>query len=147
MSRCLDITSKYSNLVLTGSMRKYIMQKVKKPLLKAITILAERYPEPTRKNCQHPNTYRLFDIADKFFGYEANPERIALFKAAFKLLIAEYEHDPYYRFRFDWFLGEISESGWLLETTRPLRGWKGPERWWVSDASPPSHPTRAKETV
>ena len=144
MPQCLDFISKYSTTLLTGSMRGYIINKVKKPLMKAIITLAKRYPEPTRNNCRHPNTAKLFDIAGKFFEYECNPRSEELFRAVFRLLIAEYEHDPYYRFRFDWFLEKISESDWLLETTRPLRCWKGPERWWVSDAAPPSHPVRPR---
>ncbi|KKM30270.1 hypothetical protein LCGC14_1566130, partial [marine sediment metagenome] len=36
--------------------RDYFIEKVNEPLVRAITLLANRYPEPTRINCYHPNT-------------------------------------------------------------------------------------------
>ena len=115
----------YRNQVLLGSMGKYIKDKVKKPLMKAITRLANMYPEPTRENCIQPNSKILFDIRDKFFEYEDNSgAREAMFKAAFKLLIAEYEHDPYYRFRIDWMLEEIEKSDWEPRPRFPMPHWK-----------------------
>ena len=127
----------YRNQVLIGSMRKYIADKVKKPLMKAIATLAQRYPDPTRENCIQPNSQILFDIRDKFFEYEDNPAhpdskkhpyfgREWLFEAAFKILIAEYEHDPYYRWRFDWMLEEINKREWLPRSRIPMECWKEP---------------------
>lgn len=129
-------TSKYREGMLTGSMRQYVIDKVKKPLKKAITALVKRYPEPTRENCLHPNTHRLFDIRDKFFEYEDNPGRKTLFEAAFKILIAEYEHDPYYRWRFDWMLEEMWKSGWEPRPMRPMSHWKEPGMAGISKVTP-----------
>jgi hypothetical protein len=115
------------------------MEKIKKPMLKAIMILAGRYPEPTRENTIHHNTRILLDIQDKFFKYENNPYiakpksggapflgREDLFRAAFKILIVEYEHDPYYQYRFDWILEEINKSDWEPRKIRREQCWKEP---------------------
>ena len=110
--------------VLRGTMRQYVIDKIKKPLIKAIITLANRFPEPTRDNCIQPNSQILFDIRDKFFEYEDNPCRKALFEAAFKLLIAEYEHDPYYQYRFDWFIEQIMESDWQPRKIRIEHCWR-----------------------
>lgn len=111
--------------MLSGDMREYIIKKVKKPLMKALITLAKRYPEPTRGNVLHPNTLKLFDIQDKFFLYERNPSREELFRALFRIFIDEYEHDPYYHYRFDWFLEEIVNCGWKPRPVGfPNKFWK-----------------------
>ena len=116
----------FRHQMLLSPMRRYITDKVKTPLMKAIIALANKYPEPTRENCIQPNVHRLFDIWDKFLEYEHNTGREALFAAAFKLLIAEYEHDPYYRFRFDWMLEEIEKSNWKPRSRIPMDRWSEP---------------------
>jgi len=145
--------SKYREWILTGFMRQYVIDKVKKPLKKAIVELgrggswlgmfialiqiiriAKRYPKPTRENCLHSNTHRLFDIRDKFFEY--NDGQKPLWEAAFKLLIAEYEHDPHYQSRFDWMLEEIAKSGWEPRLTRPMSHWKEPGMAGISRVLP-----------
>ena len=113
--------------ILRGEMRDYFIDKVKSPLMKAIVIIGNRFPEPTRENVLHPNSQRLLDIQDKFFEYENNSGRKALFKAAFRIMIAVYEHDPYYHYRFDWFLEMISKSGWKVRSYgHPVTHWKEP---------------------
>jgi len=98
------------------------MEYVKVPLMKRIISICMRYPEATKENTTRHNTHILIDIKDKFFEYEYNPGRDLLFKAAWKMLIAEYEHDPYYRHRFDWFIEKIKESDWEPRIkTRPSR--------------------------
>ena len=116
----------YRNQVLTGSKRDYIIEKVKAPLMAKIISLANKYPDPTRENCVQPNSRILFDIWDLFLEYEHNPGREALFDAAFKLLIAEYEHDPYYRFRLDWMLEEIEKREWQPRSRIPMNCWNEP---------------------
>ena len=68
-----------------GEMREYIIHKVKKPIMKALLTLSKRYPEPKRDEILHPNTLKLMDIRDKFFEYEDNPGRNALFEAVFRV--------------------------------------------------------------
>lgn len=113
--------------VLQGAMRRYVIDKIKKPLMKAIVTLAQRYPDPTRENCRQVNSHILFDIRDKFFEYEGNLSRKALFDALFKLFIAEYEHDPYYRYRLDWMLEQVMGSDWQPRKIRNEQFWNEPE--------------------
>lgn len=110
-----------------SGMRGYFMEKVNKPLEKAIVILGNRYPEPTKLSCIYPNSHRLLDIRDKFFEYENNRLKRALFSVLFKILIVKYEHSPYYSGRFDWFIEEINKSGWKQRAlNHPTQCWKEP---------------------
>lgn len=90
--------------------REYFISKVKKPIMKALTILADRYPEPTKENCRKHNSHVLMDIWNEFFEHEDNRGREPLFRALMKLSVAEYEHDAYYSQRIDWFLEKLLEK-------------------------------------
>ena len=120
----LEYPSKYAKKMLLGSLRNYIIKKVKKPLMEKIISLVSKYPEPTRENCLHPNTHILLDIKEKFFEHDTNKGRRAFFEATWKLFIAEYEHDAYYRFRIDWMLEQIAESDWQPRSMFLLECWK-----------------------
>lgn len=133
----------YNLQMLWGPMRKYVIDKVKKPLMKAIIEFskcgswlgmlialiqivrtAKRYPEPTRGNCRDPNVHRLLDIEDEFFEREDNPSRKDLFKALFRIFIAEYAHDPYYKFRVDWLKERLCKSNWEQPSSWVSIRWK-----------------------
>ena len=116
--------SEYAKLMLIGRLRNYVEFKVKAVLQKKLIAFIKKYPEPTRENCLHPNTHILFDIRDKFFENETHPDKIELWQAAFKILIAEYEHDSYYCFRFDWLLEQIAESDWQERSRNIHVHWK-----------------------
>ncbi len=109
--------------MLFGDMRQFIIEKFKKPALKVIILLSGRLPEPTKENTTHPNTHILLDIRDRFFELENNPGREALFRGAFKILICEYEHDPYYARRLDWMLEEMIKRGWTPRGQNPGGIW------------------------
>ena len=110
------------------TMREYVIKKVKAPLHKVLILVGGRLPEPTKENTLHPNTHILLDIKDKFFEYEDNPNRKALLEAGWKYFIAEYEHDPYYRYRFDWLIEQIIESDWKPRAIGcPIVCWKEPQ--------------------
>ena len=108
--------------------RDYFIEKVNKPLVKAITILANRYPEPTRENLLHPNSLRLLDIRDKYLQYDTNERRRELFKAGFRILIAKYEHSPNWRYPIEFILEEIFKSGWKPRPYgHPVTFWNEPK--------------------
>ncbi|KKN72892.1 hypothetical protein LCGC14_0405960 [marine sediment metagenome] len=105
--------------------RQYVIDKIKKPLMKAIVTLAMRYPEATKDHTLLPKTHILIDIQNKFFEYENNKGRDALFRAMWRMFIIEYEHDGYYRDRIDWVIEEIVKSGWGIRPIRfPVKCWK-----------------------
>ncbi len=114
-------------LMLWTIKRKYFIDKVKKPLMDAIVNLAMKYPEPTMDNTCIPNTAKLLNIRDKFFEYEDNSGRDALFQALWQMFVVEYEHDGYYRYRIDWIIEEINKSEWEPRTLRREACWKEPE--------------------
>jgi len=113
--------------MLKGRMRDYVIKKIKSPLEKVIEIIGGRLPEITRESLLHPNSKILFDAKDKFFEYEENKTKKKLFEAAWKILIAEYEHDNYYRYRFDWLLDEIGKNWKPRMIDYPNIHWKESE--------------------
>jgi len=131
--------------MLWSPMRQYVIEKIKTPLMKSIVAFgkggswlgmlialiqiirtAKKYPVPSEEIVQHPNTLILLDIQEKFFRYEDNPGRNALFRAIWRIFIDEYEHDPYYRYRIDWVLEEVSKTDWLPREMREVQCWNGP---------------------
>lgn len=109
--------------------RQYVIDKVKAPIMKALIILANRYPEPTMENVSHPNDKAWIRIWDKFFQMEDNYMREDLFKAIRKVSICEPAHDPYYRDRRDvllelW-LEEVLKGNWKPRSLdHPNSNWK-----------------------
>lgn len=111
--------------------RRFVIREIKKPMMRAIVVLArdypkrkkfleralivlaKRYPDPTRENTRYHNTHILLDIRDRFFEYfvfEDELERRA-FEAAWKIIIVEYEHDPYYQYRIDCIIEYVTKMG------------------------------------
>ena len=113
--------------MLLGPKRQYVIDKIKRPLIKAIVTLASRFPEPTMDNTIIRNTAILLNIRDKFFEHEDNPGRDALFRAIWRMFVVEYEHDTYYRYRIDWILEELNKSNWEPRILRREQHWKEPE--------------------
>jgi len=106
----MQVKEMLSHQMLRGEGRSIIM-KTKRALIKAIVTLAMRfYPEPTYENCASGNSKELLDIAEQFCAYEDNRGRLPLFRALWRIVIDEYEHDPYYRFRMDWVVEELAEA-------------------------------------
>lgn len=96
--------------------RQYFIDKVKAPIIKALIILANRYPEPTKENAVYPNDKVWLRVWDKFFEMEDNPGREPLFKAIRKVMICEPHHDTYYADRMnvllELWLDEVLEGNW-----------------------------------
>ena len=111
--------------MLWTSKRKYFI-RIKAQLMAAIINIAMKYPEPTMENTCIPNAAKLLKIEKKFFEYEDNPCRDELFKALWRMLIVEYEHDGYYRYRLDWILEEVNKSDWEPRVLRREKRWKEP---------------------
>ena len=108
--------------------RGYYIEKVSRPLLKAITILGNRYPEPTMENLSHSNSRRLFEIFNKYLEYEGNDHLRILSKALFRILISKIEHSPNYGDRFSWFVEELVNSGWKPRSyNHPVNLWNEPK--------------------
>ncbi len=107
---------------------QYYIEKVNAPLLKAITILGNRYPEPTIDNVLHPNSKRLVEIRDKYCRYEGDGRVKALVMAALRILISKIEHSPPYRDRFGWFVEELRAGEWKPRAyNHPQRDWNEPK--------------------
>ena len=108
--------------------RGYYIEKVNAPLLKAVTILGNRYPEPTIEGVLHPNSKRLVGIWKKYLLFEGNSRLRALISAIFRIVINKIEHSPNWRDRFSWFIEELMNSGWKLRSyNHPVNDWKEPK--------------------
>lgn len=107
-----------NHTMLRGNLREYVIRHVKDPLRKILIAIAKRLPEPTKVNTLQPNSHVLLDIRDEFFKHENNPAhpegkfpgREEMFWAAWKIFICEYDHDPYYKYRFDWVIEQIVKA-------------------------------------
>jgi len=110
--------------------REYYIDKVNNPLLKAITILANRYPEPKREGdgkIVYPTSLRLLEILETYLEYEGNPRLRELGKAVFRVIIAKNEHSPNYRYRFSWFFEQVSKGMKPRPYGHPKTQWNEPE--------------------
>lgn len=108
--------------------RQYFIDKVNKPLYKAITILGMRYPEPTIINVLHPNHKKLVQIMDKYLGFEGNSRLKPLAKALFRILISKIEHSPNFRDRFSFVVEELIKCDWKTRSyNHPVNQWNEPK--------------------
>ena len=117
------------NFFIRRDKRQYFIDKVKKPLMKALIILANRYPEPTEENVKHPNARVWLRVWDKFFEMEDNKGREPLFKAIRKVMVGELAHDSYYEDRgnvlLELWLEEVFEGNWQPRPVDyPNWGWR-----------------------
>ncbi len=105
--------------------RDYIIKRVNAPLVKAMVLLARRYPEPTHDNVLYPNSHILLNIQESFKYHWYGLRRVELYDALFRVLIVKYEHSPAWRNMLDWFLMMINKSDWQeFEPDRQMVGWR-----------------------
>ena len=113
--------------IVNSDLRDYFIEKVNEPLVKAITILGGRYPEPTKENCLHPNSIRLLDIKDEIFRcWDLHGRNRILVNALFRIVIVKYEHSPNWRNLLDWLFMMVEQSGWKpFNPNRQMYLWRG----------------------
>ncbi len=133
----IDLTKKQdklplSNWMLTYPFRGYVINKIKAPLMKVLIMVASRLPEVTKENTTYEGTHVLMDICDKFFSYTSTRE--PMFRAAFKILLAEVEHDIFYRDVLHLFIEEIIKA--ILAGKWPARRDEEPMSYYWSNKTP-----------
>ena len=69
----------------------------------------------------------LLVIQDKFFEYEDNSSRDALFRAIWKVFIRQYKQNPNHRHLIHWTFEELNKCEWEPRTLRREACWKEPE--------------------
>ena len=107
--------------------REFFIEKVNKPLVKAIVTLGNRYPEPKMENLLHPNSRRLLDIQERYLEYEGNGRLKEIVRAMLRILISKIEHSPNYRDRFSWFVEQVGQ-GWKSRSyNHPVHDWNEPK--------------------
>ena len=125
--------------------REYYMEKVNKPILKAIVVFGRsaswlqmllasieivrsvrKYPRPTLENVQHPNSKWLLRRLALYLEYEGM-SRIAMVVIVLVTgAIVKNEHSPNYRDRISWWFEDT--SGWKPRSyNHPVNGWNEPK--------------------
>lgn len=89
----------------------YFVDKVKKPMMDTLLILGKLWTTPTHENVTQPNSHLLLNHMEEFSKYEQNDSgRKEMMLTVFKVLIDVYDHDPYYRPRFDWLIEQLVDD-------------------------------------
>jgi hypothetical protein len=108
--------------------RDYFIEKVNAPLLKAVTILGNRFPEPTMENVVHPNSKRLIKILAKYSMFEGNWRVKAVVMAVARVVISKLEHSPNWRDRISFFAEELRAGEWKPRSfNHPQFDWNEPK--------------------
>lgn len=119
--------------MLAQPLRNFVIEEIKKPLHLTLLLVAKRFTNTfgviTKDNTIFRNTHCLIDIRDKFMFYENSPRGNALFGAAFVILLAENEHDPYYRDRYQFLIEEHIKKILSGEWEPRLEGTPLPKFW------------------
>jgi len=104
--------------------RSYYIDEVNWPLMKAIGLWANRYPEPTKENTLHPNCHRLLDWRDEFLRHSTNPRLRKVVTDMVRIGIAKYSHSPPYRDTIDFFVECLYRDGWKrMLPSRQINYW------------------------
>ena len=97
----------------------YFVEKVKLPMRMTVINLAKLFPEPKWDNLEQPSSQVLLEAMGKYQERELLQDgdygRRAMMIAAFRILIAIYDHDPFYRVRLRWLVDYLTEAS---KTTR-----------------------------
>jgi len=113
---------------INSNRRQFYIDKVNAPLLKAVTILGNRYPEPTAGNVLHPNSKRLVEILDKYIAFEGNSRVKQIVLAVARIVIDKLEHSPNYRDRISFFAEELRGGDWKPRSyNHPQHDWNEPK--------------------
>ncbi len=108
--------------------RGYFIDKVNAPLVKAIVLLANRYPEPTMENVLDPNSKELLRIQDEYLAWEGNKRVAELVRAFFRIAIGRIEPSPNYRDRASVLVELIKACDWKPRAlNHPEHDWAEPK--------------------
>lgn len=110
--------------------REYYEWKVNKPLLKAITFLGNRFPDPLSDEYVifHPNAKRLVEILKKYNQFDANEHTRGIVNSVARIVITALERSPNWRDRISFFAEELRAGPWKDRAyNHPKYGWNEPK--------------------
>lgn len=106
--------------------RQFYIEKVNRPLFKAIVFLSKRYPQPTMENLSHHNSKWLLRRLEKYLEYEGNPRVAEVVTALVRIAIAKIDHSPNWRDRVSWWIEDT--EGWKPRSyNHPVNLWNEPK--------------------
>ncbi len=116
-----------------GPIRRFVDERVKIPVVLALSVFSSVVPEPTKENIGQENA-RIFanaclliDIRDEFFRYETNKFRMPALKGVFNFAIYLYVCDGYYQQRIDWVMEKLFQIQALWQPR--LKNTPDPHYW------------------
>ena len=113
---------------INSNRRQFYIDKVNAPLLKAVTILGNRYPEPTADNVLHPNSKRLVEVLTKYARFEGNERVKKIILSVARVVIDKLEHSPNWRDRISFFAEELRAGEWKSRSyNHPEHDWNEPK--------------------
>jgi len=139
------------------AMQIYMNETIKKPALKAVSILFDNesskiqkfkavkmlwnafeatkgLPEPTKENTWHPNTHNLIDLRDHLFERcHLNIMRMGFIRRVMDFVIILIDFDPPWRWIFDSVREEAMNMEWKPRGWNDT--WKGTYVWWKENGT------------
>ena len=113
----------------------YFVEQVKAPMMYAIIKLGKLFPEPKWDNLRHPSSYVLLEAMEQYVKFERiEGIRKDMMMTAFRVIIAVYDHDPFYHHRLRWLIKFLTTATttvrWNIEEEAvPFPNlWDGPDQ-------------------
>ncbi len=138
-----DQTKLFSHRMLAFPLRNYVIEKIKDPLRVAIlkegsfwsliflffvvvrmaSRLRGKVGKVTKENSIYITTHRLIEHRERFKQLHHNPGRERMLLAAYDIIIAGNEHDPYYQYILGWearqIANDINSGMWPVDVRLP----------------------------
>ena len=115
----------------------YFVEKVKLPMRLAVINIAKLFPEPKWDNLAEPSSQVLLEAMEKYEEFELLQDgeagRRDMMLAAFKVIIAVYDHDPFYRIRFRWLIEYLTDQTKTVRWNIGQEAIPEPHLWNVPD--------------
>ena len=113
----------------------YFRDKVKLPTRLAIIALGKLFPEPKWDALDQPSSQVLWEAMEQYIKFERmEGSRRVMLITAFRVIIAVYDHDPFYRHRLRWLIKFLTTATstvrWNMdeEAVPTPHLWDGPDQ-------------------
>ena len=97
-----------------GTFREFVIDEIKAPLESTLISIAKKFRgkigEMRKDNTTQPLTHVLIDLKKEFFEHYCNNSKKELLDSGIDMLTWEVEHDPHYRWIFNWFYTKLKEE-------------------------------------
>ncbi|KKL08483.1 hypothetical protein LCGC14_2575420 [marine sediment metagenome] len=113
----------------------YFVKKVKLPTMLTIVQLGKLWPKPKWNNLDQPSSQILLEAMEQYVKFERiEGIRKDMMMTAFRVIIAVYDHDSFYRHRLRWLIKLLTTATstvrWNMdeEAVPTPHLWDGPDQ-------------------